>query len=387
LMVCLLVTAWCVTRAAAAAPDAGFDRIAESYRSATAYQATIDLDLHAAAGGWDQTHSATTSVWFDRNGQRLALHLPGAVMAVQAGKLVVTFDGLDGHHLEQSIATPVTYEALTEAVPELAGMIPAHVALLTSPEAATALNVGDQAVRVRATPQHTLASIRLPVDAQVMGVNAFNTATYTTVEERFGPGLDNAVFTQDVSNSTGHPTFGALRDALMDEQAPQAAAGGAEPMGTKSLKGKDAPNVNLPSLNGKNFNLAKHRDKVVVFDFWATWCPPCVKGLPKIQAVHDWAKEEGLPVYVLPINLREEKKDVKQFWDKHGLTMHTLMDKTGQAARAYQVRGIPTTVIVYNGKVFDVHVGLSPNLEQELKDTIKKITDKIQKASVPSPLD
>jgi peroxiredoxin len=141
--------------------------------------------------------------------------------------------------------------------------------------------------------------------------------------------------------------------------------------------GNDAPDFTLARHTGdEKVKLSDLDDRVVVLDFWATWCPPCVEGLPEIQAVHDWANKQDKPVDVFAVNLREKPGQVTDFLKRHDLDLPVLMDQDGSAAEAYGVEAIPTTVVIAHGKVANVHVGLAPNLESTLKSEINTALEK-----------
>ena len=144
--------------------------------------------------------------------------------------------------------------------------------------------------------------------------------------------------------------------------------------------GDDAPNFTLETLDGRAVSLADHRGSLVVLDFWATWCGPCRLGLPKLQEFATWAEREGLPVTVLPIDMAErqrtrdlKKAAVSRYWKTVGYTMSTLMDYDGTAARAYQVGGIPHTVVVDpQGKILKVEIGFNRNAVDQLKQLTRR---------------
>ena len=138
-------------------------------------------------------------------------------------------------------------------------------------------------------------------------------------------------------------------------------------------EGQEAPAIQLKSVDGEEFDLAKQEAKVVVLDFWATWCPPCREGLPKLQSAADKLKADGVDVAVYTVNLRESAEKVKAFWEAKNLTLPVLMDTRGAVAQAYDIEGIPTTVILKGGKIAKVHVGLSPNMEQQIIDEVKQL--------------
>ncbi|QOV91870.1 TlpA family protein disulfide reductase [Humisphaera borealis] len=128
---------------------------------------------------------------------------------------------------------------------------------------------------------------------------------------------------------------------------------------TKSLVGKAAPDFDLKTVDGKSAKLSDQKGKVVLIDFWATWCPPCVKSLPHVNelAGKKALTEKGLVVYA--VNAREKAPTVEKFIDSKGLKNLTIpMDAQGATMGAYLVQGIPTTVVVgRDGKVSNVFVG------------------------------
>jgi thiol-disulfide isomerase/thioredoxin len=136
-----------------------------------------------------------------------------------------------------------------------------------------------------------------------------------------------------------------------------------------SLIGKPAPELELVTLDGKQTNLSDLRGQTVILDFWATWCGPCVVGLPQVMEV---ALENPDDVVLIAVNQQEDAATIETFLATHGWDGLTVaLDEDGNAARRYGVSGIPHTVIVDpNGDVQHVHVGISPNLKATLTSEI-----------------
>ncbi len=137
-----------------------------------------------------------------------------------------------------------------------------------------------------------------------------------------------------------------------------------------SVVGGAAPEFTLNSLEGETVRLADHQgEEVVVLDFWATWCPPCVKGLPAIEELA--SKYEGKDVVVYAVNQAETPEQIKAFLEEHGLELNVLLDEEQSVAQAYGVTGIPTTVVIDKaGTVKAAYVGLAPNLESKLSSNV-----------------
>jgi thiol-disulfide isomerase/thioredoxin len=137
--------------------------------------------------------------------------------------------------------------------------------------------------------------------------------------------------------------------------------------------GSPAPAFKLKDTDGKEVSLESLKGSVVVIDFWATWCGPCMKGLPKVDEFAKWAKDSGKAVKVFGINTMEQDEGdrtakIGEFWKAKGFSFATLIDADNKASQDYGVQGIPFTVVIDpQGNVADVHMGLSPSLVEDLK--------------------
>lgn len=142
----------------------------------------------------------------------------------------------------------------------------------------------------------------------------------------------------------------------------------------QQLVGTVAKNFVLPMLDGSTFKLTDHADKVVVLDFWATWCGPCILALPGyIDATSQFDSKK---VIFVTVNLREASQPVRQFLARENLSPPVALDSTGEIASQFGVSGIPHTVIISpGGTIESVKVGYDPTAAGTMKETISKILD------------
>lgn len=103
-------------------------------------------------------------------------------------------------------------------------------------------------------------------------------------------------------------------------------------------------NFSLSDLTGERWKLSEHKGKVVVVNFWATWCPPCRAEMPDLEALSKEFGPKGLVVLAIT---QEKQEVVKPFIEKHGYSFPILLDTDGRVNKAYKIGGIPNT-FVYN---------------------------------------
>ena len=145
--------------------------------------------------------------------------------------------------------------------------------------------------------------------------------------------------------------------------------------GTKGyhpLLGKPAPGFVADTFGEKSFDSKLLKGRVVVLDFWSTWCTPCLTALPVIKKVTEKYTDKG--VVFLAINTGEESDKVRKFLKKERLAMNVLLDEDGRIADGYLVDSIPQTVVIgKDGLIESVHMGFADeeSLEQRLIDELE----------------
>jgi len=139
---------------------------------------------------------------------------------------------------------------------------------------------------------------------------------------------------------------------------------------TNSSKMKIAPNFSLWSLNGKIISLSDFKGKVIILDFWATWCPPCREEIPHFVNLYERYRDEGFQI--LGVVLDENKNVVENFAKNYHIN-YSLLFPDEKILKAYgPIIYIPTTfVISSDGYIYKKYIGYNP--ESVFEDDIKKL--------------
>lgn len=110
---------------------------------------------------------------------------------------------------------------------------------------------------------------------------------------------------------------------------------------------RPAPDLALPTLDGGSVRLADLRGKVVLVNFWGTWCEPCKEETPALQAAYQRLQSEGL--VIVGVNLRRQETSdeaVREFVQQYGVTYPIALDIDGEAARLFQISPIPVSYFI-----------------------------------------
>lgn len=135
--------------------------------------------------------------------------------------------------------------------------------------------------------------------------------------------------------------------------------------------GTTAEDFRLADLDGKQQSLSQYRGKVVLVNFWATWCKPCTTEMPAMQAMYDKLREKGF--VVLAINELEDEPKVREHIQQHGHTFPVLMDRDNKVANQFGVFGLPVSVFIDEKGVVQEYIKGGLLTEQVILDTVARI--------------
>jgi len=177
--------------------------------------------------------------------------------------------------------------------------------------------------------------------------------------------LDNSVFTFNPSPEV--KKFESLEALIASMQAEEV---------MHPLTGKEAPDFTTSLIDGNAFQLSKLRGKVVVLDFWASWCGPCVQAIPVVTEVAKSMADAGVVLYA--VNVGEDVDEIQDFLKKVKITAPIALDPESEIAEAYQTTAIPQTILIgKDGRIEVVHIGFEglDTFRQQLTDQLKILVD------------
>ena len=388
----LLVALFCLPATAAPPGEQLIDKVFKAYQDVLQYDATMHLAMRQPRGKWTSSLEGDVHVVLDRAANRIRVELPDQLLVVDGKTLFFRNDGMPGKHLAVPIPAKLNYEWIVQQIPSMSFPFgPTDLALLLSDDLPSFLsqaqsgepamiqsNPNDPAQRPRiqmALPvglmtltldpkTHLIDQAVIVIDPAAAGASGPTDVVYTfdfQVHHTDQPIAEDR-FTFDTTGSTASPSMQHMMASGSNAPHP--------------LTGLATPELVLPDLDGNDYDLALDTNKVIVLDFWATWCPPCVAALPELQEVYDWTQEDGgRSVAIYAVNQGETAEEVKTFWADKGLSIPVLMDEKFVTAQAFMVNGIPQTVIIANGKVQHVHVGFRPGVGEQIKAEIEALLD------------
>ncbi len=126
---------------------------------------------------------------------------------------------------------------------------------------------------------------------------------------------------------------------------------------------RPTPDIVLATLDGGEINVSQQQGKVVLVNFWGTWCDPCIRETPALQAAYARYRDEGLLIVGVNVTSSELKQgktleDVQAFVDKFGVEYPIALDLEGEASQAFRVLPLPTSFFIdAQGLIRFVRVG------------------------------
>jgi peroxiredoxin len=135
--------------------------------------------------------------------------------------------------------------------------------------------------------------------------------------------------------------------------------------------GTPAEDFRLADLDGKVQSLSQYRGKVVLVNFWATWCKSCTTEMPAMQTIYDRLREKGF--VVLAINELEDESKVREHIKQHGHTFPVLLDRDNKVANQFGVFGLPVSVFIDEKGVVQEYIKGGLLTEQVILDTVARI--------------
>ena len=149
-------------------------------------------------------------------------------------------------------------------------------------------------------------------------------------------------------------------------------AGGAQAAGFEARSATPAPELKAQDLAGATKTLADYRGKVVVLNFWASWCPPCLREMPSMERLR--VKMAGRPLAIVALDSAETAEEVNGFLSRMTLGFPILLDPDGSNTKRWKVFALPTTFLLdASGRVRHVLTGPTEWDEGEALEIIESL--------------
>ena len=159
-----------------------------------------------------------------------------------------------------------------------------------------------------------------------------------------------------------------------DTSSASSASSGPLPGKVRDVEPEPVPDLTLETLDGASIDLAKQDGRVLLVNFWATWCAPCREEIPDLKALHSDLEEDGLTVIGVALD-RKGREVVDPFVDQHEINYPIVVDAEGTAEAEFgPIPGLPTTILVTpDGQITKRVVGIFPT--DEMRPTLQDMLD------------
>src|SRR5216110_411403 len=133
-----------------------------------------------------------------------------------------------------------------------------------------------------------------------------------------------------------------------------------------------APDFTLRTMGGPNLRLQEQRGRVVLINFWATWCGPCRQEMPHLNRLYEKYRASGF--VLLGVNVDDDKRNAVDVAAKLGLKFPVLLDTDKKVSRLYELSTMPSTVLIdRDGRVRAIHRGYQSGVEDQYDKQIRDL--------------
>jgi thiol-disulfide isomerase/thioredoxin/outer membrane lipoprotein-sorting protein len=314
-------------------------RAAEKYRALKSYQAQITVDTIQGTKTSDRHFTETSA----GPAFRCQEDDPHGLLRISDGKIEWTLDPRTNRYSKSTAA-----DAPPSLISDLANVDQNVKQAMILRE--DLYNLGNEKRKVLIlevvrdrwpadAPQFAQAST-VRIDEQTLEIYGINTYTNGATIYDNGP---TQIVRYSLTQRNQKPAAGLFTFAPPAD-AQQVASLDAEPAATVSVLGTDAPDFTLVDANGRSYHLADLRGKVVVIDFWASWCGPCRASMPYLQQISAQYADRG--AIVLGLDGGEDAQTVADFAKTNNYTFPLLVGGEPSVTSQYYVDAYPTTLVV-----------------------------------------
>ena len=139
-----------------------------------------------------------------------------------------------------------------------------------------------------------------------------------------------------------------------------------------------APDFTLDTLQGEKVTLSHLRGKIVVVNFWATWCLPCRKETPALEKAYEQYEDSGMVILGVNLTDQDSVSDVESFVQEFKLTYPILLDRDGSVSNLYQIEGLPTTFFINREGIIRTMIVGGPMSETFIRSKIETLLKEAQ---------